>query len=311
MDSTPSTSSIRRIAVAPPGFRDYLDDAIRAAGAEPSDLEQAEALIWTDPRDPSGLGQALAINPDLEWIQLPFAGVEPMIDLMDHSRIWTSAKGAYGAEVAEHALGLALAGLRHIAAFARQQRWTPQMGRSLFGSTVTILGAGGITSSLVDLLAPFGCTINVLRRSEEPFPGAAFTGTLADLPDVLPGTDVLFLTLALTPSTRGVIDAEALDSLPDHAWIVNVARGGHIVTDDLVDALRRGCIGGAALDVTDPEPLPEGHPLWTLDNCIITPHSANTPEMAVPTFTRRVVENIGRFVRGEELIGIVDLDAGF
>lgn len=307
----PPRSSAPRIAVAPPGLRDYLDEAIRNAGGEPSDLADAEALIWTDPRDPSGLRDALAVNPRLRWIQLPFAGVEPMITLMDRSRIWTSAKGAYGAVVAEHALGLALAGFRRIGSFARLDHWTGPAGRSLFDASVTILGAGGITRSLVDLLAPFGCTIRVLRRQHEPFPGAAFTGTLSDLKTVLPNTDVLFLTLALTPETHGVIDAEALALLPEDAWIVNVARGGHIVTDDLVAALRSGKIGGAALDVTDPEPLPAGHPLWTLDNCIITPHSANTPQMAAPTFTRRVEENIGRYVRGEDLIGVVDLDAGF
>lgn len=292
-------------------MRDYLEDAIRSAGGEPADLVDADALIWTDPRDPSGLGDALQVNPNLTWIQLPFAGVEPMIDLMDDSRIWTSAKGAYGAEVAEHALGLALAGLRRIASFSRLDEWTEPAGRSLFGQHVTVLGAGGITTSLVALLEPFGCTINVLRRSTERFPGATFTGTLADLNTVLPRTDVLFLTLALTPETKGVIDAAALDLLPRSAWIINVARGGHIITDDLVDALRADSIAGAALDVTDPEPLPRGHPLWSMDNCIITPHSANTPEMAAPTFTQRVVENIGRFVRGEQLVGVVDLEAGF
>lgn len=310
MESDSSTSR-PRIAVAPPGLRDYLNESIRSAGGEPSELADADALIWTDPRDPSGLGDALRVNPDLAWIQLPFAGVEPMIHLMDDSRIWTSAKGAYGAEVAEHALGLALAGLRHIASFSRLEEWTRPSGSSLFGREVTIIGAGGITTSLVSLLEPFGCTVNVLRRRDQPFPSADFTGTIIDMPEVLPRTEVLFLTLALTPETRGVIDAAALDLLPRTAWIVNVARGGHIVTDDLVAALDNGSIAGAALDVTDPEPLPDGHPLWSMDNCIITPHSANTPEMAAPTFTRRVVENIERFVRGEDLLGVVDLDAGF
>lgn len=284
---------------------------IAEAGGEPCEVADAEALIWTDPRDPKGLREVLGVNPGLRWIQLPFAGVEPMLGLMDGERIWTSAKGAYGAEVAEHALGLTLAGFRRIASFARLDHWTSPAGRSLFGSTVTILGGGGITASLVDLLAPFNCTINVLRRRDIPFPGAGFTGTLADLPTLLPSTDVLYVALALTPETTGVVDREALDLLPRDAWVVNVGRGAHVVTDDLVEALRSGSIGGAALDVTDPEPLPEGHPLWAMDNCIITPHSANTPEMAAPTFSRRVEENIRRFVAGEELVGVVDLEAGF
>jgi len=99
--------------------------------------------------------------------------------------------------------------------------------------------------------------------------------------------------------------------MEDHAWIVNVARGRHIVTDDLVDALREGTIGGAGLDVTDPEPLPADHPLWALPNCIITPHVGNTPEMAKPLLAERVTENVRRFGRGEELLGLVDVDAGY
>jgi D-3-phosphoglycerate dehydrogenase len=95
------------------------------------------------------------------------------------------------------------------------------------------------------------------------------------------------------------------------AWLVNVARGGHVVTDDLVSALERGVIGGAALDVTDPEPLPAGHPLWGLDNCLITPHVANTWEMAEPLLAERVRQNVERYRRGEPLLGLVDLSAGY
>lgn len=309
--TSPSTNGRPRIAVAPPGLRDYLEETIINAGGQPSDVADADALIWTDPRDPGGLRDVLGVNPDLRWIQLPFAGVEPMIELMDRSRVWTSAKGAYGAEVAEHALGLTLAGFRRIAHFARLDHWTAPAGRSLFDARVTILGGGGITESLVELLEPFRGTINVLRRRPTPFPGAHYTGTLSDLNTVLPETDVLYVALALTPETRGVIDRTVLELLPADAWVINVGRGGHVVTDDLTEALRAGTIGGAALDVTDPEPLPTDHPLWTMDNCIITPHSANTPEMAAPTSSRRVAENIEHFVRGEELVGIVDLDAGF
>ena len=96
-----------------------------------------------------------------------------------------------------------------------------------------------------------------------------------------------------------------------HAWLVNVARGRHVVTDDLVTALRDGVIGGAGLDVTDPEPLPDGHPLWSLPNCIITPHVGNTPEMAVPLLAERVAANVRRFAAGEELLGPVDADLGY
>ena len=96
-----------------------------------------------------------------------------------------------------------------------------------------------------------------------------------------------------------------------HAWIINVARGAHIVTDDLVWALETGEIAGAALDVTDPEPLPPNHPLWSLSNCIITPHVGNTPEMAVPLLSERITANVRRYRSGEELIGRIDISRGY
>src|SRR5205085_8077075 len=114
------------------------------------------------------------------------------------------------------------------------------------------------------------------------------------------------LALALTPETTGIIGAGELALMDGDAWLVNVARGPHVVTDALVEALQSRQIGGAALDVTDPEPLPDGHPLWDLDNCLITPHTADTPEMTAPLLAERVRENVGRLARGEQLIGLVD-----
>jgi phosphoglycerate dehydrogenase-like enzyme len=96
-----------------------------------------------------------------------------------------------------------------------------------------------------------------------------------------------------------------------HAWLVNVARGKHVVTDDLVAGLVAGVIGGAGLDVTDPEPLPPGHPLWSAPNCIITPHVGNTPEMAIPLLAQRITTNVRRYADDDELIGLVDVEAGY
>ena len=105
--------------------------------------------------------------------------------------------------------------------------------------------------------------------------------------------------------------ADELEQMSEHAWLVNVARGRHIVTDDLVWALQHGVIGGAALDVTDPEPLPVGHPLWSLPNCIVTPHVGNTPEMAVPLLAERITTNVRRFAVGEPLVGPVHVELGY
>src|SRR4029453_8435404 len=108
-----------------------------------------------------------------------------------------------------------------------------------------------------------------------------------------------------------IISSSELSLMERHAWLINVARGAHVVTDDLVMALRAQEIGGAGLDVTDPEPLPPDHALWPLPNCLITPHVGNTPEMAVPLLAERITNNVRRFAEGDELLGVVDIDLGY
>jgi phosphoglycerate dehydrogenase-like enzyme len=119
------------------------------------------------------------------------------------------------------------------------------------------------------------------------------------------------LALSLTPETRGIIGAEQLDLMGEAAWLVNVARGGHVDTDALVEALGKGTIAGAAFDVTDPEPLPDGHALWDLSNAIITPHTADTIDMVLPLLADRILSNVARFAAGEPLVGLVDSEAGY
>jgi phosphoglycerate dehydrogenase-like enzyme len=245
------------------------------------------------------------------WIQLPFAGIENFVHLIDHDHLWTCGKGVYAEPVAELALGLALAGLRRLGSYARATEWEPPEGRNLLGGRVTILGGGGITEALVGLLGPWDCHVTVVRRNVTELDGVDDVLEADRYPDALPGADVVILALALTPETEGLIGAEELALMEEHAWLINVARGRHVVTDDLVDALRADVIGGAGLDVTDPEPLPAGHPLWSLPNCIITPHIGNTPEMAVPLLAERIRANVRRFGAGEELLGPVDVDAGY
>jgi phosphoglycerate dehydrogenase-like enzyme len=108
-----------------------------------------------------------------------------------------------------------------------------------------------------------------------------------------------------------MIGARELDAMQSHAWVVNVARGSLIDTDALVEALAEGRIGGAALDVTDPEPLPDGHPLWTEPRALITPHTANPPEALARALAGRIEENVARYGAGEELIAVVDVEAGY
>jgi len=267
--------------------------------------------VWTDPKDPDGLGRLLDERPEIRWVQLPWAGIEPYVDVLDADRAWTCGKGVYAEPVAEQALMLALAGLRGMGTYARATAWARPIGRNLLGATAVVVGAGGIAEALVRLLGPFGCDVVVVRRRAEPFPGAARTVTLEGLDKELPGAGVVFVTAALTPQTEGLFDERRLRLLPPHAWLVNVARGRHVVTNDLVRILEEEAIGGAGLDVTDPEPLPEGHPLWSSPRCLLTPHVGNTPEMAVPLLAGRVRENVRRFLAGEALLGPVDVAAGY
>ena len=299
------------IAVGPDSAPSWVRDAVVAGGGELVDVGAARGLVWASPTAAQELGDVIDENPHLEWIQLPWAGVERFVHLVDESRLWTCGKGVYAEPVAEHALSLLLAGMRNVADYARQTEWRGPVGRNLLGANVTILGAGGITTSLVRLLKPFGCHITVVRNMPEHFPGADTVMTSVNLIDSLVGADAVVVALALTPDTDGILSRGEFEQMERHAWVVNVGRGRHIVTDDLVWALRERIIGGAALDVTDPEPLPAGHPLWSMPNCIITPHVGNTPEMAVPLLSERIAENVRRFAAGTELIGAIHPELGY
>jgi phosphoglycerate dehydrogenase-like enzyme len=300
-----------RIALAPDGAPPWVAAAIEAGGGQLTAPADAEAVVWFGPPDPEGLEPVLAAAPAARWVQLPWAGVEPYVHLLTPDRTWTCAKGVYAEPVAEHALALGLAGLRQLPERVRATSWGRQGGRTLFDGRVTVVGGGGITDALIELLAPFRCEVTVVRRRPDPIAGAARVLAADQLDVALPGADVVVLALALTPETTGMIGAGQLARMADHAWLVNVARGAHVVTDDLVEALAHERIGGAALDVTDPEPLPDGHPLWREPRCIITPHTANTLAMARPHVVARITENVRRFAAGEALVGLVDLDLGY
>jgi phosphoglycerate dehydrogenase-like enzyme len=297
-----------------PTRRDYAEKAVRDGGGEPADVDpDADALVWLSPTDIAGLRDALQVASSARWVQLPAAGVERMAaaGLFDDGRTWTAAKGVYAEPVAEHALTLALAGLRQLRRRIEARSWGAEAGMSLYDQPVTIVGGGGITASLLELLAPLRVTATVVRNRPDPIPGAARTVGTEGLRDALADGLVVFLALALTPLTEHIIGAAELAAMRPDAWLVNVARGRHVDTEALVVALTEGSIGGAALDVTDPEPLPDGHPLWQAERCIITPHVAGTAEMTEHLLARRIRDNVTRFGAGQPLIGVVDPVLGY
>ena len=285
--------------------------AVERACGEAVPLERAEAMVCADNPKLEELQQLLQQRPELRWVQFPGAGIEGFRTMLDDERVWTCAKGSFATPVAEHALGLALMGMRGGLRYARTSTWSAQQGTNLVGAAVTILGGGGIASELARLLGPFKADITVVRRRDVGMHGVRHVVPPSQLHAALEPADVVFVALALTPETERIIDEVALAAMRPTAWLVNVARGQHVDTSALVAALRRGEIAGAALDVTDPEPLPDGHPLWDLPNVVITPHTGNTKEMNLPLYLKRVERNVVRFGAGKEPIGVVHPQLGY
>jgi phosphoglycerate dehydrogenase-like enzyme len=304
-----ATISAPRCVVGPASAPEWMSHAVVEGGGVISDPAEAEVVIWFH-SPASELAALLEATPKVQWVQLPAAGIEAYSHLIDDRYTWTAAKGVYAEPVAEHALMLALAGMRNLGSYARVSDWTKPAGVNLLGANVVILGGGGIAEALLRMLDPFRAKVTVVRRHVVDMRGARVVGP-DQLHEVLPGADLVVLALALTPETEDIVSGPELALMKPTAWIVNVARGGHINTDALVEALQSGSIGGAGLDVVAPEPLPKGHPLWSMERCILTPHVGNTPDMHRPLLEAFTRDNLRRWAAGDELVGVVDTDLGY
>lgn len=313
----PRTLEPGPIAILPTSHDGFAEAVERAGGTVQPLGSDTRGIIWLSAARSDELAAVLDAHPQIAWVQLPWAGVDGFAELLPRyadgsGPVFTSAKGAYSEPVAEHAVALAHALLREFAPKARAARWADaRTGRSLYGLRVTIVGAGGIAREILRLLAPWRTETTVVRRTAHPLEGADRTVTVDELDGVLPDTDVLILAAASTTSTRHLIDARRLALLPHEAVLVNIARGALVDTDALVDALASGSLLGAGLDVTDPEPLPGGHPLFAEHRCLITSHSADTAEMTAPLLAGRITENVRGFVGGTGFVGIVDPAEGY
>lgn len=288
-----------------PVRNEYVVAAVEGTGARIVGLDEARVLIWIG--EPDGFP---ALPDSVEWVALKSAGIEGYLraGIVDDQRIWTNASGFYAENVAEHALALLLAGLRQIATSVRDH-WDKQpidtAVRTLRGSTVAIIGAGGIGASLIPRLNACGAKVLAVNHSGRVVAGADSTLPSSQMAQVWSATDHVVLAAPSTPETHHLINAESLAALPSHAWVVNVARGPLVDQEALYWALRGHEIAGAALDVTDPEPPAADDPLWSLPNCIITPHIANPASGLPRELAPWVARNIERFVAGEELISTV------
>lgn len=279
----------------------------------PEELIDAEILItWANSAD--NLKDAANRMKNLRWIQSLAAGPNDVLGAgFDSSKITvTTGVGLHDHPVAEHALGLLLCGARRfyeMRDYQLQSKWPGHLGGSfprsdfttLRGSRVLIWGFGSIAKTLAPLLTALGAEVRGVARSAGVRNGVEVFSE-DKLPELLPQTDALVMILPGSASTNNALGAERLKLLPKHAWLVNVGRGTSVDEDALVDALEKGEIAGAALDVFKTEPLPESSRLWKAPNCVISPHAAGgRPEGS----TELIADNLRRFLASQPLKNVI------
>ncbi|MGH9023981.1 MAG: 2-hydroxyacid dehydrogenase [Acidimicrobiia bacterium] len=266
--------------------------------SDPSDVE-----FWVPPfLSGAEAAAGLALMPGLRVVQLLTAGADVWTGRVGSGVILCDARGVHSSSTSEWVLTVTLAFVRSIPRFVlakAEGRWDYALTDELGGKRILVIGAGAIGEATCDRLAPFG--VELTRVALHPRPGVFGTD---ELPRLLPAADVVILLVPLTEATRGLVDSKFLASMGDGALLVNASRGPVVNTEALVAELSSGRLS-AALDVVDPEPLPAGHPLWTLPNVLLTPHVAGS----VRGFPKRAYALVGaqlrRFVEGRALDNVV------
>ncbi|HET8847054.1 MAG TPA: D-2-hydroxyacid dehydrogenase, partial [Ktedonobacteraceae bacterium] len=279
----------------------------------------------------------LKLTPHLRWVQAYLAGIDRFRDtqLWQSETLITGASGVHSVQIGEYVMGVLLALAHHFSATYRFQaagRWPERKETyrltttELRGRTLGILGYGAIGREIARLASSFGMRILAMKRarSSASFDGWTPSGTgdpegrfperfydPADLAQMLPHCDMLVLALPLTAQTHHIIGAAEFASLPSHACVVNIGRGPLIDYDALVAALEAHDIGGAALDVTEPEPLPSTSPLWQMENVLITPHIAGFSQYYDDRLADLFCANLRRYLAGEPLYNLVQRDQGY
>jgi phosphoglycerate dehydrogenase-like enzyme len=276
-------------------------------------FDESVGIVWLD-RDPATLP---ALGPSVRWVQLPGAGVDRWLDRIRRAPHvqFTSAGGVYARPVAEHAVGLLLAGVRGLVHAARTNCWDRDSAAhryNLEGSTVAVVGAGAIGALVIELLGPFRVETIAVTKSGRDVPGAGRNLASDRVPEIWGIADHVVLCAPSTTHTRWLVGEAELAQLRPHSWVVNVARGSLVATEAVLTALRDGVIGGCALDVVDPEPLSAGHPLWNEPHALITPHVAARPLAAESRdFAARVEANLVLLMSGRAPLSPVDTGSGY
>ena len=268
--------------------------------------------------------EMLSKSSGLFWVQVYSAGVERCIandSLHKGNRLLTNGQRIGSPALAEHSIALMTMLARGMDIYYANQllgEWKreTQLGRSdhleLEGRTMLVVGLGGIGTQAAKRGHGLGMRVIATRNSRREGPEyVEYVGLSHELNKLAAQADVVINTVPLTEQTRGIFNAAFFDAMKPTAFFISVGRGGSTVTDDLVAALNSGSIGGAGLDVTDPEPLPEGHPLWTTPRVIITPHTAGRSDKGRDRLYLMVKENLRRYVNGEPMLSVVDIEKGY
>jgi phosphoglycerate dehydrogenase-like enzyme len=268
--------------------------------SDPEDLppgyEDVEALVVSSGHVEEQLAVAARL-PSLRLVQTLSAGVERWEGRLPDGVLLSNARGAHGGATAEWAITALLAVYRELPGFVVAQqaaRWDPRTTDTLAGKSVLVLGAGDLAAEFRRRAEPFDASVEVVGRRARPGVHA-----MEEVPTLLPQADAVVVMLPLTEATRGIVGAEQLGRMADGAVLVNAGRGPLVDTDALLGELRDGRLR-AALDVTDPEPLPDGHPLWSAPNLLLTPHVAGSTAGYADRAWQVAAEQIAQFVAGQD-----------
>jgi phosphoglycerate dehydrogenase-like enzyme len=294
----PHEEGLRLLGPVPAGVRVEVFTGQRP----PSDPAELAVLVPPFLVGADDLLERLGGTPALRVVQLLSAGADAWVGRLPAGVVLCDARGVHDSSTAEWVLAAVLVHLRGFPAFVRAQQrreWAYTATDELAGKRVLIVGAGSIGSAVAARLAPFEVSLTLVARS--PRPGVH---GVAELPGLLPRADVVVVVTPLTAETTGLVDAAFLAAMPDGALLVNAARGPVADTAALTAELTTGRIA-AALDVTDPEPLPADHPLWGLPNVLLTPHVAGSVAGLLPRAYRLVGEQVRRCAAGEPLANVV------
>jgi len=290
----------RRLGGLPDGVE---VDCFRADGDDfPDSLSEVELYVLPYLKGARELLSRAPEMTNLKVVQTLTAGYENFLPYVPEGVALCNAAGVHDASTAELAIALTLASGRHLDDFARQQpegSWSPQLGTSLADRHVLIVGYGRIGAAIERRLAGFEVA-SVTRVARSARAGEVDVHAVSELATLLPRAEVVIVIAPLTPETEGLIDARALAAMPDGALLVNVARGRLVDTDALVAETSSGRLR-AALDVTEPEPLPPDHPLWRIPGVLISPHVGGASDAFFPRADRLVAAQLRRYAAGEPL----------